>query len=233
MKRSIMLIAVAGLYSCGGGGSGGASTSPPDLASAPGETALVSYLQGTHQYTLSATDNSGNAFTLKLSSQPYPGTTTFNGEAPAYSTVDTLTLNANGVLAANSISTGYYLLNPYVPLGKTFSTGTPYAVVTSSTPFPATLTVGSSGPVDTLTYYHDSTMGIVDANEQGTYSVQANNSTTLLMCLNFTVSDVTAQGAADGLAADTESDCYTVDASGNVALVSIALTVNGETLNFK
>jgi hypothetical protein len=37
---------------------------------------------------------------------------------------------------------------------------------------------------------------------------------------------------ADGLADNTETDCYSVDASGNTALVSIALTVNGETLKF-
>jgi len=51
---------------------------------------------------------------------------------------------------------------------------------------PTTLNVGTTGPVDNLTYYHDSTMAI-DANETGTYSIEVNNSTTLLMCLNFVV----------------------------------------------
>ncbi len=156
----------------------------------------------------------------------------FNGEAPAYSTVDTLALSKNGALVATSISTGYYLLNPYMPLGTTYSTGMPYGLVTSSTPFPTTLNVGDTGPVDNLTYYHDSTEAIIDAYETGTYSVVANNSTTLLMCLNFVVSDVTLSGMGDGLADSTESDCYSVDASGNAALVSITLMVNGGTLKF-
>jgi hypothetical protein len=236
MNRMITIIVLMGLAACGGSGAGvgaGSGTPPPaNLSSAPGESALVNYLQGVHQYTLSATDSSGTNYTVQLSSQPNAGTTMFNGAAPAYSTVDTLTLNKNGVLAATSISTGYYLLNPYVPLGTTFSTGTPYALVTSSTPFPTSLNVGDTGPVDDLTYYHDSSMAIIDANETGTYSVEANNSTTLLMCLNFVVSNVTAQDMADGLADNTETDCYGVDASGNTALVSIALTVNGETLKF-
>jgi hypothetical protein len=78
---------------------------------------------------------------------------------------------------------GYLQASPYMPLGKASSTGTPFAVVTSSTPFPTTLNVGSSGPLDDLAYYLDSTMATVDA-----------------------------QGTTDGLAVDMETDCYSVDA---------------------
>jgi len=53
-----------------------------------------------------------------------------------------------------------------------------------------------------------------------------------VLSINFVVSDVTAQGTADGLTDNTETDCYSVDASGNTALVSIAITVNGATLKF-
>ncbi len=145
MKRTITIIALmGGLSACGGGAvvaAAGAGTAP--LSSAPGEAALVNYLQAAHQYTLNATDSSGNSYTIQFNSQPNAATTTFNGEAPAYSTVDTFTLEQNGVLIATRISTSYYLLNPYVPLGKTFSTGTPYGLVTSSTPFPTTLNVGN------------------------------------------------------------------------------------------
>jgi hypothetical protein len=66
-----------------------------------------------------------------------------------------------------------------------------------------------------------------------TYSVSVNNSTTLLVCFDATISGVTMTGTADGLAAGTETDCYTVDASGNTALVSITVTVNGVTLKFQ
>lgn len=238
MKRTTTIIALTSLSACGGGVVGvvgGGGTTP--LSSAPGETALVNYLQGAHQYTLNATDSSGNSYIIQFSSQPNAATTTFNGEAPAYSTVDRLTLEKNGAPIANSISTTYYLLNPYVPLGKTFGTGTPYGLVTSFTPFPTTLNVGNTGPLDNLTYYHDSTLTFIDANETDTYSVEDSNSTTLLMCLNFVVSDVTVVGTADdfdGLAPDlAETDCYSVDATGTAALVSIALTVGDKKLNFK
>lgn len=236
MIRTITIIAMMGLSACGGGGGygGGGSAPPPaNLSSAPGETALVAYLQASHQTMLSASDTSGNTYTVQLSSQPNAGTTMFNGAAPAYSTVDTITLDKNGAQVANGISTSYYLLNPYVPLGEVSSSGTPYGLVTSSTPVPATLNVGDTGPIDSLTYYHDSTMAIVDADEVETYSVEPNNSTTLLLCLNFVISNVTAQGTTDGLAASTETDCYSVDASGKVVLISSAITVSGVTLNFR
>jgi hypothetical protein len=222
------------LHACGGGGgSGGGGGGPPaNLSSAPGEKSLDDYRQVSHQYTLNAS-NSGNTYTIQLSSVPNSGTTTFNGSAPAYSSTNTLALSKNGVLVTNSISTLYYLLNPFVPLGAVSSTGTPFAVVTSFFPYPATLNVGDSGAVDNLTFYHDSTMSTLDADETNTYSVAANNSTSLLLCLNSTTSSVTAQGTADGMADATESDCYTISGSGTVSLVSITLTVNGVTLNFK
>lgn len=60
----------------------------------------------------------------------------------------------------------------------------------------------------------------------------ANDASTLLFCLDATTSDVTAQGATDGLADGSESTCYTVDAAGDVTLTSISLTVSGMALTF-
>jgi hypothetical protein len=93
--------------------------------------------------------------------------------------------------------------------------------------------MGSSGAFDNLTYYHDSLMATVDADETTTYSVMTNNSTTLLLCLNSSITGVTAQGSADGLVSGTESDCCTVDAAGNATLATITITINGITVKFK
>ena len=225
-------LAVAAFLVHGCGGSGSESMGPSTLSSAPGEAALAGFLQANHQYSLNATD-AVTRYTVQLSNVPNPGVTQFNGNAPAYSSLATIAVSKNGVQFASSVSTSYYLLNPYVPLGSVSSTGTPYAVVTSSFPIPATISVGNSGAFVNLTYYHDSTMATVDADETTTYSVTTHDSTTLLLCLNSTISGVTAVGLADGMTSATESDCYTVDASGSAALVSVALTVDGVTLNFK
>jgi hypothetical protein len=242
VKRLIAVIALGVLSGCGGGdscppgpkgcGDIGGFDFPSNLTSAPGEAALVGYLRADHQATLNATDTSGNRYSLEVTAVPNSGTTTFNGSAPAYSTVVTVTLTKNGALAASSAATAYYFLNPYVPLGTVYGAGTPFAVTTSSTPFPATLTVGNSGPMDNFTYFHDSTMAGVDADGTATYSVKADNPLTLLLCLNSVISGVTASGTADGLAAGQETDCYSVDASANAALRSVTLTVNGAMLSF-
>ena len=80
------------LAGCGGGGDGGGLVG--NLSSAPGEPALSAYLQASHQGTLNASYQ-GDSFELQFSSVPNAGTTTFEGFAPAYSVVQTVTLKQN------------------------------------------------------------------------------------------------------------------------------------------
>jgi len=218
-------------------GNGGPGSGNGDLASAPGESALVNYLQATHQYTLNATDSTGNSYTIQLSSRPNAAATAFDGNAPAYGTASALTLQLNGAFAGTVEkidSTLFYLLNPYVPLGTTFSGGTPYGLITGSTPLPATFNVGATGQVYSLTYYHDSTMSVVDASETVTYSIDAYDSESLHACLSYVLSDVTVVGGSDGLVpGQREVDCYSIDAAGVATMFSISLMVSaGETLTF-
>lgn len=235
MSRSsitVVLVSAAFLGSCGGGGGYGSSMPPPpmNLSSAPGESAMVSYLQASHQYALN--QQGSGMYSLQFSSVPNNGTTTFDGMGPAYSIVETVSVSANGMAIGSGTTTLYFLLNPYVPLGEVSSVGTPYGVVSSTNPFPATLSVGDAGTLDTETLFHDATMAAVDGTLTVTYTVTANNSSTLLFCLDSTTSAVTAQGTTDGLANGSESICYTVDAAGNVALDSISVTVGGMPLKF-
>jgi hypothetical protein len=229
-------LAMTALSGCGGGGyggGGGGGGGYMNLSSAPGAAALTAYVQANHSGTLHATDTMGGSWTLQYSATANTTTTTFNGTPNAYSTTNTVTLTRNGAQIATNTSTSYYLLNPFMPLGAVTSTGTPYAVVATFSPLPATVMVGNSGSYDTLTFYHDSTKAVTDATETDTYSVAANNSTTLLVCIDSTIAGVTKQGTIDGLAAGTETDCYTVDASGNAALFTITVTVSAGMLKFQ
>ena len=182
---------------------------------------------------LTATDASSNTDTLQLDQVANAGTTIFNGSGPAYSSTATVTLSQNGTVVASAVDTSYFLLNPIMPLGKVNSTGSPYAIVTSSTPIPMTLTVGASGSFDNFTYYHDSTKSVIDAMEASTYTVSANDSMSLQYCVKSVISGTTAQGTADGMGDSSENDCYDVTAAGVATLVSVAVTVNGSTLTFK
>lgn len=236
-----VLVGAIALTGCGGGGGGyggGSSSanqmSSASLSSAPAGAALVTYLRTDHDTMLQAMSamSGMSGYNLQVRNVPNAGTTTFNGAAPAYSAMVTLLPTKNGQPLSGSTFISYYLLNPYVPLGRVAFSGSPYGVVTSSTPLANMVTVGDSGAVDSLTYYHDSTMTTMDANETDTYSVMANNSATLLLCLNSTISDVTAQGTTDGMANGSTSDCYTVDAAGNATLASHTMMLNGMMITF-
>ncbi len=219
------------LAACGGGGGSIAPNS--NLLSAPGEAAIAAYAQSSRQASLRATDSSNNAYTLQLSLALNSGTTTFNGTPNAHSTVETITVDKNGVLVATSTAVSYFLLDPWVPLGTVYGNGSPYAVVTNYFPPPANFQVGGSGTLETITVYHDATESVIDAMITNSYAVTANDVSTIMVCIDTEVSGVTAQGSSDGLANGTESDCYTDDAAGNLALSSITLSVNGTSIEFK
>jgi hypothetical protein len=218
-----------------GGDNGGGANTPPPISSAPGDAALSKYVQsGPHDYVLNAS-HSGDTYTIKYDTYPLRGSghTTIDGHPNGWRESEELTLSKNGLQILSRLSVAFYLVNPFVPLEKVPYGNTTYPMLTSSFPLPATINEGDSSPLNYVTYYHDETMSTVDADETTTYSVLPNDSTTLLLCLNSTISGVTAQGSADGLADGTESHCYTVDASGTAALASIALTVDGVELNFE
>ncbi len=221
------------LDGCGGGGYGGGGGGMNGyLSSAPGDAALAAFLQANQHVLLSAT-YSGSSYTLQIDQMANAGTTTFNGVGPAYSDTTTIMLTKNGVLAASTVDTSYYLLNPVMPLGNVDSSGSPYAIVTSSTPTPMTLTVGTSGSIDNVTYYHDSTKMVMDASETSTYTVTSRDTASLQYCVQSVISGTTTQGTTDGMADGTETDCYAITAAGVATAVSVSVTAGGVTLMFK
>lgn len=232
MLASVFGVSIAALAGCGGWGRASAAPTSPSLQSAPGEAAMSAWLQASHNAKLTAISNF-DAFAIQLKSTPVAGTTAFNGTPKAHSRVTTVRLFKNGALTVESLGTAYFLLNPYVPLGAVLHAGTPYQVVASSVLLPVTFTVGSSGTIANGIYYHDSTKAVVDADTVTTYSIAANNSKTVLACLTIVVSNVTAQGRADGLDSSSEVGCYTVDAAGNANVASLTLSRSGATLIFK
>jgi hypothetical protein len=233
-NMGLVLVVLTGAMAegCGGGGYGGGMTNAY-LSSAPGDAAMAAFLQADHHLMLSATDSASNSYTLQIDQVANAGTTTFNGVGPAYSDTATVLLTQNATQIGSSVDTSYYLLNPVMPLGKVNSTGSPYAIVTSSTPIPMTLTVGNSGAFDNVTYYHDSTMAVLDANEVSTYTVTSRDSMSLLYCVQAVISGTTTQGITDGMADGTETDCYAVTAAGMATAVSVSISAGGVTLTFK
>ncbi len=229
----LAVLSSAMLVGCGGGGYGGGGGGMNGyLSSAPGDAAVTAFQQANQHVLLNAT-YSGSSYTLQIDQMVNAGTTTFNGMGPAYSNTATVMLTQNGTQIANSVDTSYYLLSPLMPLGKVNSTGSPYAIVTSSTPIPMTLMVGGSGSFDNVTYYHDSTRATLDANETTTYTVTSRDTATLQYCIQSVISGTTVQGTADGMADGTETDCYAITAGGMATVVSVSVMAGGVSLMFK
>ena len=222
MKATVIVATslVLALVACGGGGSSSAPPPPvPHLQSAKAPQQPFN-IQST---TLSATVN-GSTYTAIFSQTPNSGTVTFNGQV-AYSSVTSLTILQNGVTVAAETSTDYYLENPYTPLGTSGTVnGNGWVFIFNSvTPLPTTLNVGDSGPLGSGTYY-DSVTNAMIGSLTSTYSVRANDSTSLLL-------NVYASGTLNGNQ-ESETLTYTVDASGNIALSLVQVTENGQTYTF-
>jgi len=173
--------------------------------------------------TLTATSG-GNSYTAIYSQTPNNGTTMFDGQA-AYSSTVSLTITENGSTIGTEVSTAYYLESPYEPLGLSGTvSGTAYTFLfTSTNPYPSTLTVGSSGPLGSGTFYLSGTNdGIGSLTE--TYSVASNNASTVLLTTYAT-------GTVNGQSI-SETINYAVNPSGALQLQSVDILVNGTTLNF-
>ncbi len=216
---------------CGGGGGGGGSamqSNPTPMQSSPTPQNLESVPAPAEPFnipstTLTATSG-GNSYTAIYSQTPNNGTTMFDGHA-AYSSTVSLTITENGPTIGTEVSTAYYIEIPYEPLGLSGTvSGTAYTFLfTSTNPYPSTLTVGSSGPLGSGTFYLSGTNdGIGSLTE--TYSVASNNASTVLLTTYAT-------GTVNGQSI-SETINYAVNASGALQLQSVEILVNGTTLNF-
>jgi len=174
--------------------------------------------------TLTASAN-GNNYSLTYSLTANSGTTMFDGQMANSGSI-AVTVVENGTTVGTENATAYYLTSPYVPLGLTgTANGTAFEIIFNSIdPYPSTLTVGESGPLASGTFYTPGT-NVALGSLTVSYSVEANNSSTLL--LNVSASSTLGGNPLPELIA------YAVDASGHTTLSSIQITLNGVTLTFK
>jgi len=217
--RLSLTAAAVVLAGCGGGGSGSNPAPQPNLKSA----SMPSQPMDIPSTMLSATDSSGNVYTVTYSSTS-GGMAMFGGQNASTSMI-AITIAENGAVIATEDSTAYYLTSPFSPLGLTGTTnGTAWtATITSYTPLPATLMVGASGPLESVTYTDGMGTNIGSLTE--TYTVTADSPSALFL-------NIDAAGSINGVQ-ETETLTYSVASDGTVgALVKAQITVNGTTLTF-
>jgi hypothetical protein len=226
---TVLGLLLVALTSCGGGGDGSQqSAQPPSSGSTPQVQNLKAAPAPQEPFNIQSvtmtTNLNGNSYIAIYSQTPNNGTTMFTGQAAHSSTVS-LTITENGSTIGTEISTAYYLESPYVPLGLSGTVGgTAYTFLFASTdPLPSTLTVGSSGPLGSGTYYISGTNTAIGSLTE-TYSVTANGSSNLILTTN-------SSGTVNGSSVN-ETITYFVDSSGAVALDGVQLIVNGTELSF-
>jgi hypothetical protein len=225
VERLVAFLAVAAASmagGCGGSGSDYTSTGPQPTqnlqsASPPSQPWSIPSTM------LMATDSSGNTYNLTVSNTP-SGSMTFNGQG-ADTSVLALSLSENGVAVFTDDTTAYYLTDPYSPLGLSGTTNSVAwtAVVTSYTPFPTALTVGSAGTL--LSANFEDGMGNVVGGLTESYTVTADTPSDLLLNVN-------ASGSVNG-ASVAETLTYSITSMGALSLVQVQLAVNGMTLTFQ
>ena len=243
MKRFAAFLAIALLpfiAACSGGGGGGGGSGTSSAAGAGGGSGggsgspqpkqnLESISTPPQPWTFPATTltatNAGNDYSLSISNVAPSGTVQFQGHT-ADTVVLAIGLSENGGVIFLQDATLYYVTNPFQPLGLAGSVNTvPYtALVTSFTPFPATLTVGSSGPILSATYSDPS--GNVLGQLSETYTVTADSPTALFV-------NIEATGTFNGTAIG-QTITYALSDTGSLqpTLADVEITVNGTTLTF-
>lgn len=208
---------LAALVGCGGGGGG--SDAPAPQSGANGQYVVAATMLNvlTAGATFTATTQiSGATWTLTQSfaAQPAQG---FDGAARSVST-ENINLSRNGVLQSADGAYLYFDAAPLVLRGS--SRGGDTAVFSQDGVLPQRADVGASGPLYHYTAQPSGTTNTV------TWSMQPGAASTALFCLNATIR-TNGTGAAA-----TESDCYRVDASGNLIGAQFTVTINGQTFTF-
>ena len=216
---TLSLITAVVLAGCGGGGSGSNPVPQQNLQSAR----MPAQPMDIPSTMLSATDSSGNVYTVSYSVTS-GGMAMFGGQNASTSMI-ALSVSENGTVVATEDSTAYYLTNPYSPLGLSgMSNGAAWtASITGSSLVPTMLNVGDSGTLYSFTYMDG--MGTTIGSLTETYTVTADSPTAVFF-------NVMAAGSINGVQ-ETETLTYAVAKDGTVeGLVRAQLTVNGTTLTF-
>lgn len=220
------LAGLATLTACGGGSS--SSPPPPSVTSFPAAAALNAYAQANHTYNLSATVN-GVTVTAHLTYTVGPSGT-FGSQTTSTANLTVLLTNTSSGATSSASDTSYFTLNPFLFVGDhvTSGTNTGYETVYASQhALPAMASVGQSGALDTSTTYSDSTHATTVSTQVETWSVSQATGSTGWLCNNSTSTP------AGGSTGQTTSECYQVDATGNVTALMLTVPVNGTNVTFQ
>lgn len=218
---ALVLFTSALLTGCGGGG-GGAAASGPVISTLPFplQSAYKTLVANGSTKTFVVSGACTGTASKTTAAAITPAVFEANPAALSAATTFTATLtNSPGFVgcppALAQTSTDYYDIN-YVPLGFN-SPGVNYGVFLVSPTIPATVVVGGTGVIGTITLYTDSTKVTGNGRDDLSYVVTADTATTAIV--NFISKTYNAAGTLTA----TEQDLYRISATG--ALVPLSADI--------
>jgi len=220
VRQCIALVFASVVLMIAGCGGGGSSSTPPVTYNL--NTFASGYVKAKHDYTLSAASN-GNTYSAQLSQ--VPGSSSSCGTSKTSTTTVTVNISENGTLVDNDTYTRYYVLNPYKILCDYDATSGDVTIYANQEALPTAASIGDTGSFDTATIYYDTSLTTVFGTMTDTWTLNSGSGGNALFCAD-SVSN-TNNGDV------TESDCYSIDAGGNVHGLTVKLLINGVTLNFQ
>ncbi len=219
-KSLASAIATAALLAgCGGGGGGGGDTSggsPPvaSTSSFPLATGYQALVDGGANNNFSLSGSCGGTANITTAAA-VPATPPFEG-VTGFSASQVSTVSYSGCLPATGTTTGvtYYNANR-VPIGLSIAGGE-YSRFASPPPdLPASVKVGDTAVVATLTTYADSSKTTVTGKRVISYLIEADTDTTAIANLS-----TRSYNTSDQLLV-TQQSRYRMASSGTLTLLSI------------
>ncbi len=218
------------LAACGGGVNTTLSVGPSVNLSVtnpsfPFASAVSTFLQSKHDYTLNATSGTD---VYELSWHSEPGAQKVFGGQLASTLNYTTTITRNGLRIAGSSLTDYFDLIPFRPLGGLNLTLGNVDVASNQQALPSLALPGQSGLLSYGTRFADSTMVSTLASSVTHWSLESAGLLLAWACMNSSITATGAKSPGTG-----ESICYKIDTSGNTQGFKIILSLNGQTLTFE
>lgn len=207
--------AVAGLSACAGMPSSGQNTGQNIVTQFPVEAAILNIYTKSRSESLTAIV--GNQ-TMTADVRVIPkGNVSFNNRAVKAADVSTIN-KMNNQITDHSIATNYFTLNPLTFYGFTDNKGQ-YSIATQTSAIPKMASVGASNMLIKEDVYRDSSMRSKIGTYNQSWSLARDSNNTAWFCIN-TTDNLLANQPREG----TSSECYKINARGDVLASKVTLT---------
>jgi len=224
IKLGLGIAAVLGLSACAGGMSGGTTSGSGQslVTQFPVETAILNIYTKSRSESLVA--NIGNqTATADIKVTP-KGNLRFNNKTVQGAEVNTIN-KVNGQVTDQSVAINYFILNPLTFYGFTDSKGQ-YSTATQTSAIPKMANVGASSLLIKEDVYSDNSMRQKVGTYHQSWSLSRDSNTTAWFCID-TTDNLLASQPREG----TSSECYKINARGDILASKVTLTPPSGNIN--